>query len=164
MVEAGIVGRELGTVRFPVERSKLAELARSFGSTDPLWRDNDAAVEAGFEQMPVPPTVTVLADLWREHGALDGAIRLGLDIARLLHGEASWAMLQPIRCGDEITARSSVLDVSERAGKRGGSMTLITIETEFANQHGDKVATRRDVVIETEGPSNGTGEGSSRDR
>ncbi|RBM10334.1 dehydratase [Prauserella sp. PE36] len=153
MVDTGIVGRELGTVRFPVERSKLAELARSFGSTDPLWSDHDAAAEAGFDDIPVPPTVTVLADLWREHGALDGAVRLGLDLARLLHGEASWTMLRPIRCGDELTARSSVLDVAERVGNRGGSMTLVTIETGFTNQHGDSVATRRDVVIETAGPT-----------
>ncbi|TCP42609.1 MaoC dehydratase-like protein [Tamaricihabitans halophyticus] len=153
MADRGLIGRELGTVRFPVERGKLAELARSFDAPEPLWSDREAAREAGFDDIPAPPTATVVADLWREHGALDGAIRLGLDTTNLLHGEASWQFFAPVRCGDELTARSSVVDVNERVGKRGGAMTLVAIETSYTNQHGEQVATRRDVVVEKGGNS-----------
>jgi acyl dehydratase len=151
MLDSAVVGRELERVRFPIERSKLAELARAFRDEDPTWHDPEAAREAGFSEVPVPPTVTVLAGHWREDGALSIALALGLDPRRLLHGEAAWEYLLPIRAGDELTASSRVLDVAEREGRRGGTMTLATVETEFVNQNGDVVTRRTDTLIETGG-------------
>lgn len=153
MIDPDIRGTQLDEVRFPVERSKLAELARAFHETDPAWHDPAAARTAGFDDLPVPPTVTVLADHWREHGALGLALAIGADVQRLLHGEAAWEYLEPIAPGDELTARSRVADVTTRAGKRGGAMTLVSIETEFTNQHGILAVRRRDTLIETGAPA-----------
>jgi hypothetical protein len=136
MIDPQMAGRELGTVTFPVERSKLMELARAFHDDDPLWHDT------------APPTVTVLADHWREHGALSAAIALGADLERLLHGEAAWEYLVPVRPGDTLTATSRVGEITTREGKRGGAMTLVAIETDFVNQHGELAVRRRDTLIE----------------
>ena len=151
MIDPAIAGRELGSFRVPIDRSKLAELARAHHDDDPVWYDEAAAADAGFDTIPVPPTVTVLADHWRPGGALGPALAIGADVERLLHGEASWEYLEPITVGDELTATARVTDVAEREGKRGGTMTLVTIQTDFANQHGQLVARRRDTLIETAG-------------
>ena len=150
MIDPAIAGTELGSFRFPIDRSKLAELARAHHDDDSAWYDQDAAADAGFETIPVPPTVTVLGDHWRPGGALAAALAIGADLKRLLHGEASWEYLEPITLGDELTATARVTDVGQREGKRGGTMTLVTIQTDFANQHGRLVARRRDTLIETE--------------
>jgi hydroxyacyl-ACP dehydratase HTD2-like protein with hotdog domain len=149
MIDCNAVGRDLGSVRFPIERGKLAELARAFHEPARIWHDVDAAMHAGHDHVPVPPTVTVLADHWREHGALEHAIALAADLDRVLHGESSWEYVAPVRLGDELIARSHVTDLTTREGRRGGSMTLVTIETTFHNPRDELVVRRRDTLIET---------------
>lgn len=151
MIDPALADQDLGSVTFPVERSKLAELARAFHDQDPMWHNLDASRAAGFTEIPVPPTVTVLADHWRDGGALASAKALGADLTRLLHGGASWEYLLPIRVGDELTATTRVGEVTTREGKRGGTMTLVTLETAYVNQLGELAARRHDTLIETEG-------------
>jgi acyl dehydratase len=147
-----VVGTELGEVRFPIERGKVAELARACGDDDPVWRDPDAARAAGFDAIPTPPTVTVLADHWRAGGLLGVAEALGADPSRVLHGEVEWEYLDAVRCGDELTARQRVADVAIRHGRRGGAMTLVVLETAFLAADGTLVARRRDTLIERAAP------------
>lgn len=148
MIDPRSRGRELGTVRFPVDRSKAAELARALHDEDAAWHDAEEAQALGFAGVPTMPTVTVLADHWREGGALAFALQVGADLERLLHGEAEWELLLPVRVGDELTATARVADVTSREGRRGGAMTLVTIETEFTNQQDEVAVRRRDVLVE----------------
>lgn len=149
MIDPELVGEELGSVRFPVERSKMYELALALHDDDPVWHDEPAARAAGFDGVPLPPTATVLADHWRPDGALAPAIALGADLNRLLHGEASWEFLAPVALGEELQATTRVVDVTTREGKRGGSMTLATIATDFATADGTVAIRRTDTLIET---------------
>ncbi len=148
MIDPDIVGTDLGTVCFPVDRSKLAELARSFGDPDPVWHDPQAARDAGFEGVPVPPTATVIADHWRPGGASEMIDAIGADLARVLHGEASWEFLAPLRAGAEVSATQRVEGVTTREGKRGGSMTLVALVTDYVDGDGVTVVRRRDTLIE----------------
>ena len=77
MVDPSIVGQEIDEVAFPVDRSKLAELARSYGDADPVWHDPQAAHAAGFEAVPTPPTVTVLVSHWKSGGVAGLADAIG---------------------------------------------------------------------------------------
>jgi acyl dehydratase len=150
MPDQSIVGKETARLSFPIDRSKVAELAKAFGDDDPVWSDTDAARGAGFEGIPTPPTVTVLMDHWRSGGVQALVGDLGLDLARVLHGESAWEYLTPVRAGDELTAVSTVADVTTREGKRGGTMTLIKSATEFTNQRGELAVRRTDTLIERE--------------
>jgi acyl dehydratase len=150
MIDQSIVGKEIGRIAFPVERSKLAELSKAFGDGDPVWYDPEAARAAGFAGIPTPPTVTVLMDHWREGGVGALVETVGLEMARVLHGEAAWEYLVPVRGGDELDARAVVKDVTTREGKRGGTMTLVTIDTEFTNQRGELAVRRTDTLIQRE--------------
>ena len=100
--------------------------------------------------IPCPcSTWTVLAH-WSEGGTPAMVAALGADLARVLHGEATWEYLAPVRIGDELTKRQTVADVSTRQGKRGGAMTMFTINTDFVNQHGEVAVRRTDILIERE--------------
>ncbi|MCW3040402.1 MAG: hypothetical protein JWM31_2307 [Solirubrobacterales bacterium] len=144
-----LAGRALGTVVFPVERGKLRELARALHDEDPVWWDEDAARAAGFDGVPAPPTATVLAAHWTPGALIGRPLELGLDVARLLHGEAAWSELRPIRAGDVLKADAEVEGVTRREGRRGGTMTLLVICTRFANQRGEQVAVLRDTWVQT---------------
>jgi acyl dehydratase len=150
MIDPSIVGKEIASVSFPIERSKIAELAKAFGDDDPVWWDQEVAYAAGFDGVPTPPTVTVLMDHWREGGVAGLVDAVGVDLARVLHGEVAWEYLAPVRAGDELLARQTVADVTTRAGKRGGAMTFVKVDTEFTNQRGELVVRRSDTLIERE--------------
>jgi acyl dehydratase len=146
---SGLVGRDLGQVTFPLERGKLRELALALHDDDPAWHDPDAARALGFAAVPAPPTATVLAAHWTPGGLVGWAISLGMDVRRLLHGEAAWTFDRAVALGDELTASSVVVEASRREGRRGGSMVLVTVETTFRARDGERVAVLRDTMIET---------------
>ena len=150
MVDPSLVGKQIGETTFPIDRSKLAELARAFGDTDPVWHDPPAAQAAGFDAVPAPPTVTVLAAHWREGGVPGMVAAIGADLSRVLHGESEWEYFVPVRMGDTLTSRDIVADVTQRQGKRGGTMTMIKIQNEFINQRGELAVRRTDILIERE--------------
>ena len=78
-----------------------------------------------------------------------GRPRLPFDLKSVLHGEQEYEFLAPIHDGDVLTAVTTVVDVYEKTGKRGGSMSFAVIETEYCNQGGTMVARARSVTIET---------------
>ncbi|WP_354698968.1 hypothetical protein DSM112329_04667 [Paraconexibacter sp. AEG42_29] len=151
---AAAVGRTLGVLTFPLERSKLRELALALHDEDPVWHDADSAAADGFDGgVPVPPTATVLAAHWSDGGIIGPPLALGMDIRRLLHGESAWTFTGvPVRLGDDLTATMVVADVTERPGRTGGTMTLLKIDTAFVNQRGEAVAALRDTWVEKAAP------------
>ena len=149
MTDASLAGRDLGTMTFPVDRSKVREFARALGDPDPVDTDVDAARAAGFTDIPVPPTFVVSSAHWREEDNM--VATLGLDLRRVLHGECGWEYHGPVVVGDELTASRRVSGVSTREGRRGGTMTMVSIETDFTNQRGELVVRQTDVLVETGG-------------
>lgn len=144
-----LVGLTIDQVSFPVEEGKIREFAIAVGDPDPVYRDDAAAHDAGHPAIPAPPTFVVVAGHWRDQAAMVAI--LGLDIRRVVVGETAWEYHRPIYAGDRLTAARVVESVDERPGRRGGTMTLITIGAEFRNQRGELCARQRDVVIETAG-------------
>jgi len=149
MAEDSLPGRDLGTMTFPVDRSKVREFARALGDPDPVYTDVDAARAVGFSDIPVPPAFVVSSAHWSEEDNL--VATLGLDLRRVLHGECGWECHGPVVVGDELTASRRVSGVSTREGRRGGTMTMVSIETDFTNQRGELVVRRTDVLVETGG-------------
>lgn len=149
MADDSLTGRDLGTMTFPVDRSKVREFARSLGDPDPVYTDVEAARSAGFPDIPVPPTFVVSSAHWREEDNM--VATLGLDLRRVLHGECGWEYHGPVVVGDELTASRRVADVTTREGRRGGTMTMVSIETDFTNQRGELVVRQTDVLVETGG-------------
>jgi acyl dehydratase len=148
--DSSLVGKELQTITFRLDPSKLAELARSLFDDDPVYYDVEAARAAGFAEVPIPLLTTVLVNHWEERG-VEGVIEdMGLDLARSVHGEVAWELVKPMHVGDVLTARRRVKSVSRRQGRRGGAMTLVELETLVTNADGELVVRRTDTMIERE--------------
>jgi acyl dehydratase len=146
MPDRDLVGVCIDEVEFPVEAGKIREFAIAVGDPNPIYHDRDAARAAGYPSVPAPPTFSIVAGHWRDQDAM--VRRLGLDLRRIVVGETQWDYLAPVYAGDRLSGARIVKDVGHRAGRRGGRMTMITIETELRNQHGQLAVRQRDVVIE----------------
>lgn len=142
-----MVGAVVGRVVLPVEAGKVREFARSLQDDNPVYRDPEAARAAGFPAVPAPPTYTVVAAHFHEGQA--GVLSLGLDLARVLHGEQEWTYRRTPVVGDVLTGETRVASIETKPGRRGGEMTMIRLETTFTDQAGEVVVTEASTVIET---------------
>lgn len=146
MAAPDLVGTEIDRVTFAVEAGKIREFAIAVGDPDPVYRELEAARAAGHPAIPAPPTFVVVAGHWRDQAAM---IRmLGVDIRRVVVGETGWEYHAPVYAGDRLTAARVVDSVTERPGRRGGTMTLITITADFVRDDDTICVRQRDVIIE----------------
>jgi len=142
------IGRSGKPSTMRVEYGKIREFARAIKDDNPLYFDEELAKREAGGVMP-PPTFTMTQAFWD-----DGASRidLGLDMRRVLHGEQEFEYVKPVYAGDSLTGQGRISSVEKRPGKRGGEMTLVTLETEYKNQKGEVCMYSRSTIIETAKP------------
>jgi hypothetical protein len=138
-------GRVLARFEMVVERGKIREFARATGSTNPAYLED--------EQPPVPPTFLASAAHWQPAGVPKPYEALGFDLARVLHGEQEFRFHgPPVRAGARLTVEIRIESVTEKAGRRGGTMRFARVATDFVDESGRLVAQAFATTIETEAP------------
>jgi len=148
-----MVGTSVVTVEdFEVEAGKIEEFARSVRDDDPVYRDEAVASERGFENIPAPLTFERVSLFPRYRTVEQYGIDLGFREEHTIHGEQEYEYERPLVAGDVLTGTTTLADVYERDGKRGGTMTFAVLETEYTDEDGEVVLTARSTAIETAGP------------
>jgi acyl dehydratase len=136
MLDRSYIGHKFPAHSVPVEASQLKFFAKSVGEDDPVYSDEVAAIEAGYRALPAPPTFVFSLSL--SGTDLAGKyLPMGVDLARLLHGEQQFEYFAPICAGDVITLESTVTDIYD---KKGGALEFAVEETTATNQNGELVA------------------------
>ena len=143
MIDKKWIGHELGASVLPIERSRLQFFARSIGETDPVYTDTAAARDAGYPDLPAPPTFLFAAEL--DSGAAFTLIEdLQIPIAKLLHGEQSFTYHRPACAGDTVTVRSTISDIYD---KKNGALEFVVKTWRAVNQRNELVAEMRSVLV-----------------
>ncbi|ATQ29180.1 FAS1-like dehydratase domain-containing protein [Rhodococcus ruber] len=137
---------EVDRVEYDVERGKIREFARATFTTDPAHTDRAAAHAAGFADVPATLTHTVVAGHQRDQRRF--VETLGLALERVVVGSVKWTYLRPLIAGDHVVGTRRVVDDARREGKRGGSMRVVTLETEYVDADGDPVVRLEEMLIE----------------
>ncbi len=150
-----MVGESVRTTEgFLVEAGKVEEFARSVAEEDPLFREESVAEARGYDAVPAPLTFvrTVLFPRYRPEGVDDyRGFDLGFDPEYTLHGEHGFEFDRPLLVGDELSGLTTLIDVYEREGRRGGTMTFAEWETEYTDADGERVLVEHGTMIETAG-------------
>ncbi|GAC1395306.1 MAG: MaoC family dehydratase N-terminal domain-containing protein [Mycobacterium sp.] len=121
-----------------VERGKIAEFAEAMLSEDPAYRGSHAII---------PPTFLTSAAQWAPPGV---RVDVGFERKRLLHGEQEFTFHGALpAAGDELTAKERIVARYSKPGKRGGTMRLATVLTEYRDAAGALVAEAKATFIET---------------
>lgn len=142
MANKDAVGLEGPAFAMAVERGKVREFARATQSRNPAYLEDPAP--------PVTPTFLMTMAFWSPPEAGELWHQLGIDLRRLLHGEQEFRFPKgPPRAGAQLTAKTRVESVTEKEGKRGGTMTFAVTVTEFRDESGEVVAEARSTAIET---------------
>jgi hypothetical protein len=133
----------------PVERGKIREFAIATGSRSPEYLDADDA--------PIPATFLRTVAFWRPDGAPSVMSGLDLNLRRILHGEQEFVFFgEPPTAGTELTVTQRLESVTEKEGRRGGTMRLVVVVDDFTDPAGRLVAQARSTLIETGKPPSET--------
>jgi hypothetical protein len=63
-------------------------------------------------------------------------------------GSVGWEYERPLRAGDSLVGTRIVVADETRESKRGGTMRLLTLETEYVDAAGVVAVRQREVLIE----------------
>ena len=143
MIDKKWIGHELPASVLPIERSRLQFFAKAIGETDPVYTDAAAARDAGYPDLPAPPTFLFAAEL--DSGASDQLLTdLQIPLSKLLHGEQSFSYHHPACVGDTVTVRSTVSDIYD---KKNGALEFVVKTSRATNQRDELVAELRTVIV-----------------
>lgn len=143
MIDKKWIGHELPASVLPIERSRLQFFAKAIGETDPVYTDAAAARDAGYPDLPAPPTFLFAAEL--DSGGSDQLLTdLQIPLSKLLHGEQSFSYHRPACVGDTVTVRSTVSDIYD---KKNGALEFVVKTSRATNQRDELVAELRTVIV-----------------
>lgn len=149
-----------------VEAGKVDEFARAITDENPVYQDEAVAEERGYDAIPAPLTYTRVAYFprYRPEGIdEDLGFDLGFQREYVVHGEQEYEFERPVVVGDVLTGTTTLTDLYQREGSRGGTMTFAVFETEYTDQDDETVLVERFTRIETGGAIDDNSNGGDED-
>ena len=144
-VDTSIIGKPTGAWTVTVERGPVTAFASAVQDANPIYRDVRVARDAGFTDLPAPPTFTFAASFWGtfiENQPEDptGGVNpmhavmgsLHAEGALVLHGEQEFEYHRTVQVGDVLNGCGHVVDVYEKESD-SATMTFIVIKTEWTD-------------------------------
>lgn len=144
-MDTSIIGRPTGAWTVTVERGPVTAFAQSVADENPIYRDRRVARDAGFTDLPAPPTFTFAMGFWGSfvedqpedptggvnpmHAVMGELHGKG---ALVLHGEQEFEYHRPVCVGDVLRGVGEVKDVYEK-DSASATMTFIVIGTEWTD-------------------------------
>ena len=146
------VGRKSPLVQLEImSASDVRRYVDATGDANPLWLDDEVARAAGYQSRLLPPTLVGwvpfsmkeddsadTTDMRRQLPQPDGYTNV-----RNAGSETEW--LQPAYVGEQLSARSHIVDIVARQG-RSGLGIYITQEEQILNSRQQIVMRRRHTV------------------
>jgi acyl dehydratase len=147
MFDTSKIGQSFAPFTYEVQRNKIHELTAAIGDDNPIYHDRTAAQTAGFTDVPISPTAPTMFNFWGNRHRGTGIAYLGINVARILHGEEEYAYLAPIYPSDVLTGTTTLVDGKTRQGSGGHSIDILTLETRYTNQHNQPVLNTRTTIV-----------------
>jgi len=113
----------------------------------PLYSDDQAARAAGFAGIPAPLTFSAALAHYAGGNATDMPLKMGLDLARTVHGEQRWVYHRPVIAGEILQAVTNIAEVDRKPG-RGGEMLRVLTETQYRDAEEKLVISEYSLTIE----------------
>ena len=153
-VDESLIGKPLAPRTIVLERGPVTNFAKAVKDENPIYQDPRKAKEAGFKNIPVPPTFGFAWANWGQYPELQpegantgenpimqvigGLMKTG---GLILHGEQSFTYHQPLVVGETLHATGKISNIYEKTSSGGKTMTFISAETEYRNDKGELVQT-----------------------
>jgi acyl dehydratase len=155
----GIIGQPTDKAKVVVERGTVQHFADAVLSQSPIYHSPEAARQAGFDNIPAPPTFPFAMEFSGKFDEIQPsdapkgnplAAAVGPLMAKgglILHGEQEFIYHRPVQVGDELVSDGKIVDAYQKESK-GRTMTFIVQETNWTDDKtGEPVVTTRFNLI-----------------
>ncbi|TRX56524.1 MaoC family dehydratase N-terminal domain-containing protein [Thalassomonas sp. M1454] len=143
MLDKTKVGHQFNPFVIDIEKGRLKFFAKAIGETNPIYFDEQAALEQGHRSILAPPTFPFTIELDGPE-LLPVLTLLDMDIGRVLHGSQEFEYFDNIYAGDQITVAVSIKTIFD---KKGGALEFVVLESSFTNQAKTLVAKACNTLV-----------------
>jgi acyl dehydratase len=133
-------GMEFPPVEFEVGRELVTNYCAAMGDNNPVFNDAEAAGKEGFSGAIAPPTIVCICAI--PSALLSGFKPKVIPPPGNIHYRQEYEFLSAARIGDRIRIKSVVTKKEIRSSRK-----YVTIESEYVNQDGEKIAVGRITPI-----------------
>ena len=148
-----VIGKPTPPQTVVIERGPTSYFATAVRDNSPVYRNREAAVAAGFEDIPTPPTFPFG---WFHMGAFEEDQPEGHDAPNpmmqaigtlmqsgglVLHGEQEFVYHRPVVVGEKLTSRGAIKDKYAKTSSSGKTMTFVVTETDWLGEDGEPAVT-----------------------
>ena len=144
MIDRSYIGHKSEPLTVAVEPFQLRLFAKAIGETNPIYLEEEAAKKAGHRNLLAPPTFANSLSL-SQPDPFGHWPAMGIELAKVLHGEQKFEYFAPICAGDTITLQDEITDIYD---KKDGAMEFMVTETTVKNQDGELVGKMTSVLIQ----------------
>ncbi|MCU0297980.1 MAG: MaoC family dehydratase N-terminal domain-containing protein [Candidatus Nanopelagicales bacterium] len=123
-----------------IGREKIREFATAIGDSSPVFHSLDAARALGYPDLPAPPTFAFSLTMKAMATAMFDP-ELGLDYARVVHGEQGFEYKRPMTAGDEVVVKSFIADITAR-----GRNEYLTTQADVVTVSGELLVSTRSII------------------
>jgi acyl dehydratase len=138
--QRSMLGKEFARMEQHVTRDMLLEYADLMGSTNPLYRDPQAARARGYRDIIALPTFITAQGAQPLLPPEVGFTGMGINAGYECHFHG---VIYP---GDTLTYSTCLSDFYDKTG-RSGTMRSVVRETTITNQNGEVVAVMRNTFV-----------------
>lgn len=129
------------TPAYLVGREKIREFATAIGDHSPVFHDVAVARSLGYRDLPAPPTFAFTLTMKAMAAAMFDP-ELGLDYARVVHGEQGFEYRRTLVAGDEVVVASHIADIVAK-----GRNEYLTTAADVVTVAGELIVTTRSVIV-----------------
>jgi acyl dehydratase len=137
---------------YEVTAKDIRRYAQAIGDPNPVYRDEAAAANSRWGGIVAPPLFChslAFEDVPVDRLHADGRpaeLDVPLPTDRSFGAGSSFTVGVPVRPGDTITVRNTIVDIYRKSG-RSGELIFVVLDTTYTNQFGDMVAHERGTSV-----------------
>lgn len=144
MLDRKFIGYEWPPFEILVERGQVVQFAHSLGETDPVYLDRQAAVAAGYRDIPALPTFPIALSQSQLSTIYQMLDMLSVNPAGILHGNQEYIFHDIVCVGDTLTGTKRLTDLYDR---KNGELNFIETVIEYRNEAGQTVCEDRCTLV-----------------
>jgi acyl dehydratase len=143
MLDKSLEGSLLSPFWVEVDPDRLHAFAQATGQTNPQYLDLAVARAQGYRDLPIPPTFYFCLEMAAPQ-PMEIYERLGVDYARVLHGEQHFHYYRMAFAGERLHFAPRITSLYAR---KGGALEFIVRDTRVKADNGEHVADLRSVMV-----------------
>ncbi len=143
MLDITDIGKAFPSVTAAVEKGRLRFFAKAIGENNPIYTDETAAKEAGYESLPMPPTFLFSLKM-DVPNPFENYEKAGAQLAKILHANQAFIYHKSVVAGDSLTFESHIADIYD---KKAGALEFLVEKTKVSNQLDQHVADMTTTLV-----------------